>query len=123
MDEADERLRAVLDGYANFLRERQLALPKHQPYVVRWVREFLHFAWEHDGYTFEQTLDLFLAKIAGRIGVTPWQIQKAADAVRIYPHRCRCAGENGEAGPTREARIAMPLLRRGLNPAVCGVGP
>ena len=47
MAEAGQRLRAVLDGYANFLGERELALPKHQPYLVRWVREFLHFAREH----------------------------------------------------------------------------
>ena len=46
MTEAGEQLRAVLDGYANFLVERELALPKHQPYLVRWMREFLHFALE-----------------------------------------------------------------------------
>ena len=33
------RMRAVLEGYAKFLREKDLALPKHQPYLVRWVRE------------------------------------------------------------------------------------
>ena len=38
------------------MREKDLALPKHQPYLVRWVREFLLFAQGHGGYTFEQTL-------------------------------------------------------------------
>lgn len=31
MAEAAQRLLAVLDDYANFLRGRELALPKHQP--------------------------------------------------------------------------------------------
>ena len=35
-----ERLQATLNGYAKFLRERDLAFPKHQPYLVRCVREF-----------------------------------------------------------------------------------
>ena len=59
MAEGDQRLRTVLDEYANFLREKKLAVPKHQPYLVRWVREFLLFARQHGGYTFQQTLDLF----------------------------------------------------------------
>ncbi len=57
MSEAEEKLQAVLEGYSNFMRERQLALPKHRPHLVRRVREFLLFAREHSHYTFEQTLD------------------------------------------------------------------
>ena len=41
MAEAAQRLLAVLDDYANFLRGRELALPKHQPHLVRRVRDFL----------------------------------------------------------------------------------
>ena len=33
-------LQAVLDEYARFLQEKDLALPKHEPYLVCWVREF-----------------------------------------------------------------------------------
>ena len=66
MTDAGDRLQTVLDGYATFLRERDLAPSKQQPYLIRWVREFLHFARAHDGYTFEQTLDLFLAEVGGR---------------------------------------------------------
>ena len=43
MPETGQRLRAVPDGYAKFLCEKDLALPKHQPYLVRWAGEFLHF--------------------------------------------------------------------------------
>ena len=89
MREGGQRLESVLGDFANFLRERKLALPKHQPYLVRWVREFLFFARQHGGYTFEQTLDLFLAEMGQRVGVKPWQIQQAADAVRIYRYQFR----------------------------------
>ena len=39
MTGSDARMQAVLDGYAKFLREKDWALPKHQPCLVRWVRE------------------------------------------------------------------------------------
>jgi hypothetical protein len=61
MKRAKGELERKLLGYAEFLRKRQLAPPKHQPHLVRWVRQFLVFATEHRGYTFEQTLDKFLA--------------------------------------------------------------
>ena len=84
MPVSGERLQDALNGYSKFLCEKDLALPQHQPYLVRWVREFLLFAQQRGGYTFEQTLDLFLAEVGGRVGAKPWQIQQAADAVRIY---------------------------------------
>ena len=37
----DAHLHEVLDGYAKFLQDKDLALDKHQPYLVRWVRDFL----------------------------------------------------------------------------------
>jgi hypothetical protein len=95
MADSGVRIQAMLDGYAKFLREKDLALPKHQPYLVRWVREFLLFAQGHGGYTFEQTLDMFLAAIAKRGDVKPWQIQQAADAARIYRYQYRGAKDDG----------------------------
>ena len=59
---------------------------------MRCVQEFPVFAREHAGYTIEQTLDLFLADVGGGVGVKPWQIQQAADAVRIYRYQYRGAG-------------------------------
>ena len=67
MPESSQRLQAVLDGYAEFLRDKHLAFPRHQPHLVRWVREFLQFATDHAGYTFEQTLDLYLAEVGRRV--------------------------------------------------------
>ena len=63
-----ERLRTALDGRARFLREKELPLPKRQPHLVRWAREFLLFTQAHGGHTFEQTLDLFLAEVGGSHG-------------------------------------------------------
>ena len=88
----------VLDGYARFLRERRLAPANQQPHLVRWAREFLQFAREHGGYTFEQTLDLFLAEVGTRVGVKPWQVRQAGDAVRIYRYQYRGAHKDAELG-------------------------
>jgi len=77
------------------LVKRDLALPKHQSYPVRSVREFLLFAQGHAGYTFEQTLDMFPAEIGKRGDAKPWQIQQAADAARIYRYPYLGASEDG----------------------------
>ena len=76
MAKVGKALESVLEGYASFLRERMLAPLKHQPHLVRWVREFLLFAEQHRGYTFQQTLDLFLAAVGERVGIKSWQIHK-----------------------------------------------
>jgi len=47
---------------------------------VRWVKEFLAFATDHAGHTFEQTLDLYLAEVGRRVDIEPWQVQQAAVA-------------------------------------------
>lgn len=98
MSDAGIRMLAVLDGYAKFLEDKDLALPKQRPHLVHWVREFLLFAQVHVGYTFEQTLDMFLAEIGKRGDVKPWQIQQAADATRIYRYQYRRASDDGEGG-------------------------
>jgi len=49
MAESRVRMRTVPEGYAKFLKEKDLPLPKRQPCLLRWVREFLLFAQEDDG--------------------------------------------------------------------------
>ncbi|WP_177193633.1 hypothetical protein [Thermodesulforhabdus norvegica] len=44
MNRVERELERKLNGYADFLRRRRLALSKHQPHLVRWVREFLIFS-------------------------------------------------------------------------------
>ena len=99
MSGVDEKLQTVLEGYSNFLREKKLAMPKHQPHLVRWVREFLLFAKKGGDHTFEQTLDLFLTALGQRAGVKPWQIQQAADAIRIYRYQYRDDSAKNEGRP------------------------
>jgi len=78
MAKIGKALESVLEGYASFLRERMLAPLKHQPYLVRWVQEFLLFAEQHRGYTFEHTLELFLAALRERVGIKSWPVRQAA---------------------------------------------
>lgn len=81
---------------------------------MRWVQQFLHFARARPGYTFEQTLDLYVAQVGDRVGVKPWQVQQAADAVRIYRYQYRRAQGNGEgdaSGPAAGMDDSA-LLRR-----------
>jgi hypothetical protein len=101
MGRVKKKLQSVLEGYVDFLRGGRLATPKHQTRLVRWVREFLLFAEDHRGYTFEQTLDLFLARLGERAGIKPWQqIQQASDAIRIYRYQYRSGARGTEDGTT-----------------------
>ena len=75
--EIGKKLKTVLEGYATFLRKRELVLPRHQQHLVRWAREFLLFAEEHRGYTFKQAQVLFLLALGKRGGIQSWQIQQA----------------------------------------------
>ena len=105
MNRVEGELERKLDGYADFLRRRRLAQPKHQPHLVRWVREFLIFAAKHRGHTFEQTLALSLTTLGKRTGIKPWQIRQATDAVRIYRYQYRAdAGEAGEEKAKKSKR-------------------
>ncbi len=103
MADFEDSMQTVLEGYLRFLREKDLALPKQQPYLVGWVRDFLLFAKGHGGYTFEQTLDMFLAEVGKRGNTKPWQIQQAADAVRIYRYQYPSTVEPTTTG--REAAL------------------
>ena len=77
--------------------------------------EFLLFAQTHRGYTFEQTLDLFLAEVGARVGVKPWQLQQAANAARIYRYQYRRAskdeGSGGKKLPLPDEAAMLGRLR------------
>jgi len=120
MADHDAHLHEVLDGHAKFLQDKDLALDKHQPYLVRWVRDFLLFARAHGGYSFEQTLDLFLAEVGGRVGTKPWQLQQASDAIRIYRYQYRGAkaeDDGPSAGGIRGRCRATGAAARGDSPS------
>lgn len=86
----------MLTGFSEFLRKREVVLPAHRPYLVRWVDEFLQCADKNPGYTFEQVLEKYLTLVRERDGVEPWQVRQAADAIRIYRFQYRKA--TGGAG-------------------------
>ena len=122
----------MLGGYAKFLQDKDLALNKHQPYLVRWVRDFLLFTRAHAGYSFEQTLDLFLAEVGGRVGTKPWQLQQASDAIRIYRYQYRGAKAGDGDSPTARAFVddaarLVCFCRVGaegdVGPTSCGCNP
>ena len=87
MNEAS--LSALLKNFAAFLNSRDLVPKKYRRFFVQWVREFLRFADQHKGETFEQTLDRFLAEVSDRPGIQSWKIQQAANAIRIYRFQFR----------------------------------
>jgi len=43
MGSDDSKLESVVDGYANFLKVKDLAKTTHQPHMVRWIGYFLIF--------------------------------------------------------------------------------
>lgn len=104
--EVRETLGGVLDGFAAFLKEKELAPPKQRPHLVRRVRQFLHFARNHRGFTFSQTLDLFLDAIKEECGIEPWQIRQTADALRIYRYQYRRANDRSEFAAPSDTSIA-----------------
>lgn len=75
LPERDSRVRDVLEGYCQFLQDKNLATGKPQPYLVRCVAEFLRFALAYAGHSVERTLDLFLARarsgLSGRSAAKP----------------------------------------------------
>ncbi len=68
----------------------------------------------HAGYSFEQTLERFLAEVGGRVDTKPWQIQQASDAIRIYRYPYRGAKAGDADSPTAQALVddAARLERR-----------
>ena len=110
MREGGQRLESVLGDFATFLRERKLALPKHQPYLVRRVREFLFFARQHGGYTFEQTLDLFLAEMGHTVRWTTCDLASSAGQIVkpsfLATSLCCCVSYSISSGPESEIAIS-----------------
>jgi len=85
MAEISKKLKTVLEGYATFLRKRELVLPRHQQHLVRWGQEFLLFAEQHPGYTFQQTLDLFLVAVEERVGTSRGRSTSSGCSAHLPP--------------------------------------
>jgi len=72
--------------------------------------EILTFAKEYRGYTFDQTLDLFLTALGKVADIASWQIRQAADAVRIYQYQYRTNGSALHYRITLRDRVRPNLL-------------
>ena len=112
MKSFNDQLKPVLEGYAAFLEKRQLSDLKHRPYLIRWVEEFLFFAKDRTGYSFEQSKDLFLEEIGHRPDIKPYQLRQAADALQIYYYQYRHSdGETNSHSALKEYKTEDLLNR------------
>ncbi|HPQ41860.1 MAG TPA: integron integrase [bacterium] len=89
MNKHSDTIETLLNQYLDFLSQNKLARDNQIPFMVQRVREFLIFARHQTGYSFEQTLDLYLEALGKHSGIKDWQIQQASDALRIYRYQFR----------------------------------
>ena len=47
------KIDTVMAEYREYMQSRRLAKAKHIPFLVKWVRQFLAFAKEHNGKSFD----------------------------------------------------------------------
>ena len=80
---------SILKQFYDFINTRQFGEEKYRKYFLVWVKKFLYFAKKHHGYSFQQTLDLFLEKIGTTSDIEPWQIRQASEAIQIYHFQFR----------------------------------
>jgi len=99
MADRGDQLHEVLDGYAKFLQQKNLALDKHQPYLVRWVREFLLFAWTLPDTASNKRWICFWPKWAGA-----WARSRGS----FSRHRTRYASTAINTAEPRQERTARP---------------
>ena len=92
--------------YKAYLQSRRLAKAKHIPFFVKWVRQFLTFAKEHNGKTFDEVYALFGASLGENSQISDWQLRQALDAVRIYGYQFRNITSPAQ---TQGANLSYPL--------------
>ena len=90
-------IQIVLDEYSTFLKQKQIADSVHRPYFVRWVKEFLLFAHDKNGYTFEQIKDLFSEGNRTEAQHSAMADKAASDALKIYYYQYRSVSSNTES--------------------------
>ena len=81
------KIDTVMAEYKAYLERRRLAKPKYIPFLVKWVRQFLAFAREHHGRTFDEVYALFGESLGKNAKLRDWQLGQALDAVRIYGYQ------------------------------------
>lgn len=95
-----DKVHAVGESYRQFLLNRRFASAKTAPYMQKWVEQFLLFARDYRGESFEQVLTRFEAMLEARGSLEPWQLKQANDAITIYHHHFRRSGDGAQASAT-----------------------
>ena len=83
------KIDTVMSQYKEYLQKRRLAKPKHIPFFVKWVRQFLAFAEQQRGKSFDEVYAQFGASLGQNQQISDWQLRQALDAVRIYGYQFR----------------------------------
>jgi integron integrase len=76
--------KGVLPEFQEFLLSRKLAPQKNVLYYAVWVNKFLVFNSKNGHAAISQTVAEFLNSLKTREDIADWQIQQAADALRLY---------------------------------------
>ena len=105
----------VMAEFKAYLERRRLAKTKHIPYFVNWVRQFLSFAKEHRGKTFDEVYAMFGESLGKDSQINEWQIRQALDAVRIYGYQFREISLSSQS-PDTELACLDTVLSGSLGP-------
>lgn len=75
-----------LPEFQKLLRDRNLAMAKHIPFLARWAHLYLAFLGQGPDASlpFEITLERFLKHTSLQEKNQPWQIQQAETGIRLY---------------------------------------
>lgn len=73
-----------LSAYGDFLLKRSMVTPGKEQYFVSWVRGFFYDENSFKGRTWEEKLPQYLEALTSRPNITPWQVDQAEQAVRLY---------------------------------------
>lgn len=75
-----------LTAYGDFLLKRSMVAPGKEKYFISWMRRFFSEESSFKGQSWEEKLPQYLEKFAGEPHIASWQVDQAAQAVRLYFH-------------------------------------
>ena len=102
-----DKIHEICEQYRRFLLERQFATEKTAVYMQKWVEQFLHFACDYRGESFEQVLTRFEFMLEDRGGLEPWQLKQANDAITLYHYHFRHHQSGAQVSVTASERDAI----------------
>lgn len=94
-----DKIRAVGEQYRRFLLSREFATEKTAGYMQNRVEQFLRFACDYRGETFEQVFARFESMLEEKGSLEPWQLKQANDAITLYHYHFRQHESGAKAAP------------------------